>query len=48
MELCGECVWSLVELQYAFESFGMCGLWYLSRMLLTSLSVRLSLLYRVL
>ena len=38
-------VWSLVELQFVFESFGMCGLWYLSRMFLTSLSVRLSLLY---
>ena len=28
-------VWSLVELQYALESLGMCGLWYFRRMLLT-------------
>ena len=32
-------MWSLVELQYAFVSFGMCGLGYLSTMLLTILSV---------
>ena len=41
-------VWSLVQLQYAFVSFDMCGLGYLSKMLLTILSVRVSLLYRVL
>ena len=39
-------MWSLVELQYAFVSFGMCGLGYLSKML-TILSVRFSLLYSV-
>ena len=40
-------VWSLVALQYAFVSSGMCGLGYLSKMLLTILSVCLSLLYSV-
>ena len=41
-------VWSLVELQYAFVSLGVYGLWYLCRMLLSSFSVLLSLLYKVL
>ena len=41
-------VWSLVELQYAFVSLGMYGLWYLCRMLLTSFCVLLALLYKVL
>ena len=40
-------MWSLVALQYAFVSSGMCGLGYLSKMLLTILSVCLSLLYSV-
>ena len=41
-------MWSLVELQYAFVSLGMYELWYLCRMLLTSFSVLLSLLCKVL
>jgi hypothetical protein len=41
-------VWSFVELQYVFVRFGMFGVWYLRRMLVTILSVRLFLLYKVL
>ena len=41
-------VLSLVELQYALVSLGMYGLLNLCRMLLTSFSVLLSLLYKVL
>ena len=41
-------VQSLVELQYAFVSLGMYGLWYLCTMLLTSFSVLFPLLYKVL
>ena len=37
-----------MELQYVFVRFGMLGVWYLRRMLVTILSVRLSLLYNVL
>ena len=42
-------VWSSVELQFAlYLSYVMYGLYYLHRMLLTSLSVAFSLLYEVL
>ena len=35
-----------MELQYVFVRFGMFGVWYLLRMLVTILSLRLSLLYK--
>ena len=41
-------MWSFVELQYVFVRFGMLGVWYFRRMLVTILLVRLSLLYKVL
>ena len=36
-----------MELQYVFVKLGMFAVWYLRRMLVTILSVRLSLLYKV-
>ena len=36
-----------MELQYVFARLGMFAVWYLRRMLVTILSVRLSLLYKV-